>query len=58
MEYINGCINPMVSNWMLPLFMCFASQGSQGGEQEFSGRGSDFIEHESGLEQKCSKQIH
>lgn len=42
----------MVSNWMLPLFICFASQGCQESEQEFLGRGSNSIGYESGLEKK------
>lgn len=53
MEHINGGINPMVSNWMQPLFIWFASQRCPAAEQEFSGRGSNFIDHEPGLEQKC-----
>lgn len=58
MEHINGGINPMVSNWMQPLFIWFASQRCPAAEQEFSGRGSNFIDHESGLEQvSCLKQI-
>lgn len=45
MEYIDVCINPMISNCMQSLLTCFVSQGCQGGEQDSLGRGSSFRDH-------------
>lgn len=42
-QFLTGCC---------PGFGCFASQGYQEDEKEFSGRDSNFTERESGLEQK------